>query len=188
MKRSLLLMVFAVVAMAQVGAPVTMILRREATLRLGRTYKFRTRPVDPVDAFRGRYVWLGFEQDHAPMVGGQLERGMIGYARVETGEDGFAAVRAVSAVPPKEGDYFKVRMTYPGWGSNAGAAHFNMPFDRFYLEETKAPAAERAYWEHNRRGQTNLATYAVVRVHEGDAALMELYVGGRPVAEYVKSH
>ena len=170
MKGRLSLVAFALVAVAQVAAPVTMILQREATLRHGRAYKFRTRPVDPVDAFRGRYVQLGFEQDHAPWGGGEVGRGVTGYARVEENADGFAVVRAVSPEPPMQGDFFKVQVSYAGWGTNAGTAYFRMPFDRFFLEETKAPAAERAYWEHNRRGQTNATTYALVRVKHGDAA------------------
>jgi hypothetical protein len=182
------LVVLSVVVAAQLAIPATMVRQREATLRHGRAYKFRTRPVDPIDAFRGRYIQLWFEQDHAPWSGGEIGRGATGYARVEENADGFAVVRAVSAERPKQGDFFKVQASYAGWEINASTVYFQMPFDRFYLEETKAPTAERVYWENNRRGQSNSNTYAVVRIHNGDAALAELYVGGKPIAEFVKTH
>src|SRR5205085_8475834 len=55
------LIVFVLVALAQLAAPGSLIWKRENTLRKGSVWKFRTAPVDPVDAFRGRYVALQFE-------------------------------------------------------------------------------------------------------------------------------
>jgi GDYXXLXY motif protein len=177
--------VFAVAATVQLAVPVGMIVQREATLRQGRAYKFRTRPVDPSDAFRGRYVWLGFEQDHAPWHGDALPvQGRKAYALIEESRDGYAVVQALTAKPPTTGEYLEVRVGYPGWGTNSGSTYFTLPFDRYYMEEGKAPAAERAYWQHqNRRGQTNENTYAVVRIRNGDSVLENLYVGGKPIAE-----
>ena len=79
-------------------------------------------------------------------------------------------------------------MSYWGWGTNSGSVYFTMPFDRYYMEETKAPAAERAYWQSNRRGQTNQNAYAVVRIRNGESVLENLYVAGQPIAEFVRTH
>jgi uncharacterized membrane-anchored protein len=57
------LLVFAVVGLAQLAVPASLIWKREQTLRHGSVWKFRTAPVDPVDAFRGRYVALEFEAE-----------------------------------------------------------------------------------------------------------------------------
>jgi uncharacterized membrane-anchored protein len=173
------------VAAGQLAIPATMILQRERTLRDGHVYKFRTRPVDPYDAFRGRYVQLGFEQDHAPLTGENISNGATGYARLETDAEGFAIVRAVTPEPPEQGDFLKVRVIYAAWNNKAGEAHFRMPFDRFYLEETKAPAAERAYREHSRQGGARDA-YVIVRVRAGQGVIENLYVAGQPIAEYAK--
>jgi uncharacterized membrane-anchored protein len=190
MKARWILAVFAVVAAVQLAVPVAIIAKREATLRHGRAYKFRTRPIDPYDAFRGRYVWLGFEQDHAPWRGeAAAVGGSKAYASIQEGRDGFAVVREVSAQPSASGDYVEVRVGYPGWGTNAGSVYFTLPFDRYYMEETKAPAAERTYWRHqNTRGQTNQNTYAVVRIRHGDSVLENLYVGGKPIAEALQEN
>ena len=57
------LLVFALVGFAQLAVPASLIWKRERTLRQGHVWKFRTAPVDPVDAFRGRYVALEFEAE-----------------------------------------------------------------------------------------------------------------------------
>ena len=119
MKSRAILAIFIAVAIAQVIVPVGMIARRETTLRLGRTYKFRTAPVDPYDAFRGRYVWLGYEQNRARW-SGESEPGSsrTAYALVEEGRDGFAVINQVMPQPPKSGDYVKVGRVYRDWQTN----------------------------------------------------------------------
>ena len=74
----------------------------------------------------------------------------------------------------------KVRVSW--WQKNE--VYFTLPFDRYYLEETKAPKAEQTYREQNRRNQTNGNTYAVVRIKNGDAALADLYVADKPIRDY----
>ena len=52
---------------ARVGATgrlASTIYKRESVLHHGRVFKFQTAPVDPVDAFRGRYVALSFQAEH----------------------------------------------------------------------------------------------------------------------------
>ncbi|MEI6082785.1 MAG: GDYXXLXY domain-containing protein [Verrucomicrobiota bacterium] len=179
--------VLIVVAAGQLAIPAYLIHRQETTLREGRAYKFKTAPVDPYDAFRGRYVALRYEQDHAPWPGtNQVLRQQRAYARVEEGVDGFALVREVTPRPPVTGDFFKVQANYAGWGTNAGTVYFTMPFDRYYMEETKAPKAEQVYRANNRRGQTNQNTYAVVRIRQGHAALENLFVAGQPITEMLR--
>ena len=178
---SWVLPVLMVVAAGQLAIPAYMIQRQEATLREGRAYKFKTAPVDPYDAFRGRYVALRFEQDHAPWRGTNTTSGRVkAYAQIEEGTNGFAVVREVLPEPPASGDFIKVQVNYP----SAGMVYFTMPFDRYYMEEKKAPQAERAYVEHNRRGFTNESTYALVRVRNGYAALENVIVAGKPIGEF----
>ena len=182
-----MLIMLAVVGVGQLAIPGYLIGRQEMTLRDGRAYKFRTRPVDPYDAFRGRYVALHFEQGQAPWSGTtQIQRGGRAYARVEEGTDGFAVIREVTPQPPSAGEYFKVQLHYISWEANTGTAHFAMPFGRYYMEETKAPLAEQAYRDNNRRGQANRNTYAVVRIRAGHAVLEDLYVGGNPIAQFLQ--
>ena len=187
MNKRWLMVAFVIIAIVHVAAPVTMIVQREIILRTGRAYKFRTRPVDPYDAFRGRYVQLGFEQNRASWKSkDEVQNGMTAFASVEAGTNGFAVIREIAPVPPAQGDFLKVEVRYREWTTNehVGPVIFELPFDRYYLGETKAPQAEKTYWEHNRRNATNGNTYAVVRIKDGAAALADLYIADKPIRDY----
>jgi len=60
------------------------------------------------------------------------------------------------------------------------------PFNKFWVAEANAPAAERAYIENNRRDKQN--AYVTVRVRRGDAALDQLFIDNEPLSEYLRSH
>jgi hypothetical protein len=63
-------------------------------------------------------------------------------------------------------------------------AHVVFPFDKFWLNEADAPAAEAAYMANSRR--ENLNAYATVRVDDGDAAIEEIYLDGQPLRDYLR--
>ena len=60
-KLAALWILFAAAVVAQWAAPLSMIFRSERVLSGGQAFKFKTAPVDPVDAFRGRYIALNFD-------------------------------------------------------------------------------------------------------------------------------
>ena len=60
------------------------------------------------------------------------------------------------------------------------------PFDRLWVTEASAPAAEKAYAEHSRREKID--AYATVRVMAGDAGIEELYIAGQPLRDYLRAH
>ena len=173
------LWLFAVMALLQLAVPAGMILSRERTLAQGEAFKFRTAPVDPYDAFRGRYVSLRIENAEAAWPQAKAPTyGQTVYATIETGADGFARFGAASLSRPKDKPYLKVQA---GVATDKGGITLQLPFDRFYMEETKAPAAEQAYREHNRRGAQD--AYVVLRVRDGAGVIENLFVGGKPIAE-----
>lgn len=173
MKQWLLL----VVAAGQLAIPATMIRQRELTLRDGHAYKFRTQPVDPYDAFRGRYVALALEPNTVP--GTNFAAGTTIYVTLAEGPDGFAKFAGVSRERPAGQDYLKVKAS---WSNSV-----RLPFDRFYMEEKAAPAAERAYREHSRQAGARDA-YVIVRVRVGQGVIENLYVAGQPIAEFAREH
>src|SRR4051794_25624362 len=104
--RSGRLILFGLVALVQLAAPASMIWKREQTLRHGSLWRFRTAPVDPVDAFRGRYIALQFEAESVeippPTNAGFNE--MV-FVTLRQSADGFAEIdQVLSARPP--GDTF----------------------------------------------------------------------------------
>lgn len=184
MKRSKMLRgIFVVVTLLQLAAPVSLIWRYEYTLRTGRAYRFRTAPVDPYDAFRGRYVALQFDQSTAPVRDKQpVAHGQRVYAIIGKDQDGFAQFKEATTVRPLTGDYLHVPVGRMDTHNNT--VTLILPFDRFYMAETIAPQVEQVYREHSRRGQQD--AYVIVRVRDGRGVIENLYIGDVPIAVFVR--
>jgi uncharacterized membrane-anchored protein len=162
---------YLVAALAQIAVPASMIWGHEQVLTRGKIYMFRTQPVDPYDAFRGRYVWLRIEEDHAPLMSGmQIQPGQKVYALIGTGTNGFANFSGVRTSQPSKEPYLTARARY----SDGKAVHLVLPFERYYMEESLAPAAEKAYRDNSRRG--NQKACVSVRVLDGVGVLENLWM------------
>lgn len=179
----LIIALFALAAAAQIVVPASLVVRHELTLRSGTSWKFKTAPVDPADAFRGRYVALGFQEHQVPLADKQqFAHGQKVYATLETDPAGFARFKALSSSPPSDKPYLRVHIAW----TSADSAEVELPFDRFYLEEHAAPAAEQAYRQSNRRGQTNSTTYALVRIRHGSGVIENVFIDGKPIRDLVR--
>jgi len=163
----------------------TMIHGKENVLRHGQAFRFKTRPIDPADPFQGRFVALGFEHNFIALPKGQHEglhyKDPI-YVSVETSDDGFARLTGWSRTRPTSGSYIKTRYIGPhnDWNaathtSTNNGMNVELPFDRFYMDEAKAPRAETAVREATR--STNCWT--VVRILKGKAVIDDVYVCGQ---------
>jgi uncharacterized membrane-anchored protein len=182
-KRSYLVIGFCVLALIQICVPLSMIARREATLRQGTAFRFQTRPVDPYDAFRGRYVALQFVSDTVPTkVARSYERGQMVFVSIEEGTNGYAKLSGVSADRPQDGHYLRTKVRYHAGNSNL---HVNLPFNRFYMNERDAPEAEIQFRRRNQRGIQRKA-HALVKVRSGMAVIDDLYIEELPILEFLK--
>ncbi len=183
MKAKLGYVVWMLAVAAQFGVVAAMIGGREATLRDGVLYRFRTAPVDPYDAFRGRYVALSVAPSEAPWagVGERPRRNRAAYVALGTDEQGVATLLYASDQPPATGDYVRARVT---WHREAQMVGVQLPFDRYYLSEDEAPRAETLYREHSGRGGARDAE-VLVRVRGGDAVIEDLLIAGRPVRDWL---
>lgn len=181
--KKLPLLIFILVALAQLAVPASVVWKRGRTLAYGRVWKFKTEPIDPEDAFRGRYVALRFaaESFPAPARADQIATGSNVYVVLKEGADGFAQVDHVSPTELKGDNVVKARN---GYGSE-DLQRVRFPFDRYWVTEKSAPAAETAYRENSRRGKEN--AFVTVRVRDGDSALEQLYIDNKPLAEYLRA-
>jgi uncharacterized membrane-anchored protein len=172
------LLVFVLVGLAQLAVPASLIWKREQTLRHGSVWKFRTAPVDPVDAFRGRYVSLQFEVEGQEISSPpNVSSGQSVFVTVRQNAEGFAEIDQVLASPPPGDDFIEAKL--------AGTT-VSLPFDKYWVTERDAPAAEAAYFAQSRRDKRN--AFVTVRIFRGDAALERLYLDGLPLGEYLRSN
>jgi uncharacterized membrane-anchored protein len=166
------------VALAQLAVPASLIWKREQTLRHGSVWKFRTAPVDPVDAFRGRYVALEFEaegQEISPPP--NLAYPATVFVTLRQSSEGFAEIDQVNSSRPAGDDFIEAQLR---------GKTVSLPFDKYWVTERDAPAAEAAYRAQSRRDKQN--AFVTVRVFRGDAALEQLYLDGLPLGEYLRAN
>jgi len=116
---------------------------------------------------------------------------------LSTNADGFCELKAWSRTRPESGDYLKSYFWGPkqNWGGT-NALHryqglaFDLPFDRFYMDENKAPRAEqlaRRRTPEFQRDTENTNTFtncwATVRVLKGTALIEDVLIDGTSIRE-----
>jgi len=170
-------LLFALVA-AQVIFPLYTIVTHEMARGKGTAYKFRVRPIDPYDPFRGRYVTLGFVDDTAGITGGKIKGNNAFVTLMVTG-DGYAMPAAVTENIPASGDYIAVK-TGIVYGRK-DRVRIIYPFNKLFMNEDIAPAVDKAFRDF--KG----TAYLKVFVRDGSAAIDGLYFDGVRAEEYVKN-
>ncbi|WP_452597623.1 GDYXXLXY domain-containing protein [Pontimicrobium sp. MEBiC01747] len=175
---------FVLIALVQLFIPIQMILGQETILDSGTAYKFRTEPIDPTDPFRGKYITLRYNINSAITPDTTWLRQDDVYVYIKKDSLGFAQLTQVSKKPlPVKEDYVIAKASWYNYNTNT--LRFNLPFNRFYMEENKAKPAEEAHREAQRDTIPN-NTYALVYVKEGDAVLKNVIINKVPIADYVE--
>ncbi|MFM2166028.1 MAG: hypothetical protein RIS79_399 [Verrucomicrobiota bacterium] len=178
--KSLPLILFALVSLAQWAAPLSQIFKYERTLTNGTLIRLKCSAPDPYDPLRGRYLAVRPDQDEAAIAKDTILRtGQHAYATLATGPDGLTTLREVHASPPASGDYIRVTYNYEA-GSKANVS---WPFNRFYLNEALAPEADKWFAETIRDAKGIIAE---VRVHQGTAVLENLTFDGKSFRDILK--
>ncbi len=184
-KTKLLLPAFILVAIIQVYVPARMIWNREEVLGAGKEYLFKAAPVDPNDPFRGKFITLRFDESTVAVENDQDWRpGEAIYVHLTTNSHGFAKIKSVSKEPPTDDlDFVKANVRFL---SENGSRELTIsyPFDRYYMEESKALAAEQTYNRSLR--DTSKVTYALVSIKDGDAVLKDVLINGTSIREIVR--
>jgi hypothetical protein len=188
-----------VLSVTQLAAASWSIARYETTLKSGTLFRIRTIPVDPADAFRGRYVAvrpsITILKPVAPETERVLERiqsGERGYVVLTTGADGFASAGQLLEEPPPQGDYLTIDRVWPQWsrdtasGTVPGPVGYNIDFsfDRYYMSEAAAPEAQQRYADATSRNAATRA-WLTVRVRNGVGVIEGLFIDDVPIEAIV---
>ena len=184
MNRMLRIGIFVVVADVQLAVATGAIVRSELALRTGEAFRFRIQPVDPVDAFRGRYVAIRFAVERAPAAEDlEVRRGTFVCVPIEVDDDGYAALGPAELEPPSSCAYLRLRGCglYPDEDGKR-YVWINLPFRRYYMDEDLAPEAERAVWS-GPRGQREASVS--VRIRNGFGVIEELYIDDVPIHRWL---
>lgn len=183
MNKTVLIIGFVIMVAVQWFVPAKIILQQEQVLTAGTAYKFKTRPMDPSDPLRGKYISLNFEMHQAPYTGEPLGYGEKLHVYIENDDNGFAkAVYASKFIEETELDYVV---------ANAHSVYndsilFDLPFTTFYMEETKAYPAEILVREATRDSLKHC--YGLVYVKDENAVLENVIVDDMAIKDYVEKH
>ncbi len=175
MNKKIIYPAFVLMVLVQLYVPSRMIFHNEVVLVSGTAYKFKAAPVDPNDPFRGKYITLSFDENSFQTADTSVwEQGATIYVDLTTDSAGFAKVLDISRTEPMDReDYVKASISYSVTDTMT-MVFIEYPFDRFYMEESKAPEAGIAYNESVM--DTNQVTYAIVVVKKGEAVVKDVMI------------
>lgn len=181
--KTIALPLFVVMCIVQWLVPGKMIFDSETVIVDGTVYKFRTQPIDPSDPFRGKYITLNFDANSMTIEDSSTwESGEEIYVTFATDSLGFAEPSGVFKEPPDSGPFLKTTVNYFN-SSYVYEVFFNLPFDRFYLEESKALQAEHLYWQA--QSDTTQLAYGLVTIGKGQAVLTDVMINDRSVVDII---
>ncbi len=117
-------------------------------------------------------------QNEADWLGGEIV-----YALLTTDNEGYAKIQSVSKEPPTDKqDFLKTKVSYIS-SNGSNQLTIDYPFNRYYMEESKAYDAELTYRESQL--DSNQIAYALVNIKEGEAVLKDVLINGIPIREIV---
>lgn len=189
-KPTYLTITFFVVMFLYLAYPAYLIATHEDILTTGEVYRFKPRPVDPYDAFRGKYIVLSYEQNSLsyPNAAEIFDFNSKAYLKVEKDAQGFAKITDAYTHAPEISNYIEVNVNH----TDPNVIYYNLPITRYYMNEDYALAAEKAYNDmlrqqnRNDSDSTTVAAYVDVRVKDGMAIIEELYLQGEPIMEFLR--
>jgi len=185
MQKTLIIVAFVAMCVAQWFIPFKTIVDQEAILSEGRLFKLQTVPIDPSDPFRGKYITLRFVEDHVLVPHPQDWVGHEYMYITLADSAGYGRISRASLYEQEGDDYIKVRIANVYTHNLPGTVIVEYPFERYYLEESKASEAERLYWE-SQLDSVRQDVYATIRVHHGKAALENVMINDRPITDIVR--
>jgi len=170
-----------------------MVWDNEEVLKNGKTYKFKCAPIDPADPFKGRYVLLNFKDvsiDLPEFRLQNLEKGDGVFVTFNEDKNGYAQIKALyKATSNFETEnlgsaYLKAKIAAvrkPNSKSPLANVRIDFPFNKYYMEENKAPKAEEIY--RNLSKEKMDATYALVLLKNSNSVLKDVVVDGVSLVE-----
>jgi uncharacterized membrane-anchored protein len=147
-------------------------------------FKFKCEARDPIDIMRGRYIRLTFNNTIEDSLSAlqTFPQGQKVFVTVGRDKNGWGVFKSISDKMPDHPFYFETRILYSWRNIN----QFDIPFDKFFMNEEDAPKAEKAYTEGV--FLTNAEIYAEVTIKNGTTILRDVYINGETMHDYIQSH
>ena len=183
--KKITLILLAATFIFQWYVPLNMIMQQENILKEGTAFKFKTEPIDPNDPFRGKYIVLNYEANEIEVPQNtDLYTTESVFVKIQNGSDGFAEIAGLEKMAPTANiPYVKAIIISASSNETTKTLRVAYPFERFYMEESKAPKAEALFRDIWRDSTINV--YGLVVINEGKAVLQDVMVDGVPIKDAV---
>jgi uncharacterized membrane-anchored protein len=185
--KKIILPAFIILALVQWLVPGKIIWNREEILQKGKAWHFESAPVDPSNPFLGKFIALNFkEQEFIMPVKVNFITGQDIFVLLIADKNGFAKIAGLAAKEPESTtDFLKAKISYSYIDSGKTDVRLDYPFEGFYMDEYKAPAAEKIYNQSVR--DSTQRTYAVVKVWKGKPVIENVFIGNTPIGYLIKA-
>jgi uncharacterized membrane-anchored protein len=182
-KSTLLIAALAIMISAQLFFPLQMVFQNEESLDEGTVFKFKTIPIDPNEPFKGKYIRLNMVQIFDDVDTLQFTEN-TGMAFMELEEDslGFAQIKAMHKNRPEHTSEYVQAKYRIRWNRSATITY---PFNKFYMEESKAYPAELLYNQIRDRN-SEIEWYVAVSIYEGESVINDVFVDDMPISEAIE--
>jgi len=171
--KSIVILVFLLVAMAQIAIPAKLILDKENLLESGLKYKFEIYPVNFNYSYIDDYLTLIFKESKI-CVSNEKEwvNGETVYVVFSTDKDGFVKIKSISkSIPINNIPFVKAKVNFVTMdGSKILSLSYS--FNRYYFDMINFSDVENKIKKYD-KGVRNVC-YAVVCVKEGEAVLKDV--------------
>ena len=183
--KKIIFILFLLVVLMQLAVPTKMMYDQEETLKAGKFYKFITQPIDPSDPFRGKFIRMNYEINSFKTEDSIWKRKQEVYVYFKD-SIGFAKLKTVSKVKLSiPNDYVIAKTNW--YNKRRKVVSFNLPFDRFYMEEFKAKPAEDLVRMNRRDTVKENTTYGMVYIHNGNFVLKDVFINDISIKDLVGS-
>lgn len=183
--KNFLVLAFLVLVIIQLAVPIQMILHNNDILSTGKIYKFKAQPIDPYDAFRGKYIHLNFNENTI-YTKDSIADNKTYVAALGVDKKGFAKIIKLRRKPIPKEDYITLKSLYSYRVSEKEKRFYvnlNFTFNTFYMNEYKAPKAEETYNSTVRDTSKNV--YALVAVKNGEAIIKDVMIDDLSIKNYL---
>lgn len=182
--KKFLIPIFIAICLVQWWVPSSMIFKKEKILKRGTAFRFLTEPVDPSDPFKGKYITLNFNADtFRVQQKNNYSNGQEVYVGLIKDDSGYVKISSLQeSEPTGTADFLKVKISYIDYDDQQ-LIHFEFPFDKYYMDEYKAPRAETLYRESTR--QLKNKTYALVKVLNGEAVTEDVLINDTSIHKLI---
>lgn len=184
--KTLLFTLFLIVAAVQLYIPAEMIAHNEKIIQTGTLLKFKCEPVDPYDPFRGKFIYLNFSNRtiHVAKAENYKFNQKI-YATFKQDDEGYAIMDKIYKKEPKNRtDFLELIVDNTNNYDSIKKITVEYPFNRFYMNEYKAPVAEQTYAKSV--NDKKKSVYAEVAIKNGTGVIKEVMINNIPIKEYVQ--